>query len=62
METEVEKDLHILVSLNLKSSNHVAAKANGRLSIIKRSFEFLDKDIFLALYLTSVYSNLQVLL
>ena len=57
MKSEVEKDLGILVSSNLKSSNHVAAiaaKANSRLGIIKRSFEFLDKEIFLALYLTLV--------
>ena len=41
MKSEVEKDLGILVSSNLKSSNHVAAiaaKANSRLGIIKRSF------------------------
>ena len=57
MKTEVEKDLGILVSSNLKSSHHVAAvaaKANSRLGIIKRSFEFIDKEIFLALYLTLV--------
>ena len=62
MITEVEKDLGILVSSNLKSSNHVAAvaaKANARLGIIKRSFEFLDKEIFLALYLTMVRPQLE---
>ena len=50
METEVEKDLGILVSSNLKSSNHVAAKANARLGIIKRSFEFLVRDFSCSLF------------
>ena len=56
-KTEVEKDLGIMISSNLKSSNHVAAvaaKANSRLGIIKRSFEFIDREIFLSLYLSLV--------
>ena len=57
LKTEVEKDLGILVADNLKASSHVAAiaaKANSRIGIIKRNFEFIDKEIFLPLYLTLV--------
>ena len=41
-KTDVEKDLGVLVSANLKASDHVAAvaaKANSRIGTIKRSFE-----------------------
>ena len=56
-KTEAEKDLGILISSNLKPSAHVAAiaaKANSRLGIIKRAFEFMDKEMFLSLYLALV--------
>ena len=56
-KTEAEKDLGILISSSLKPSNHVAAvaaRANSRLGIIKRNFEYVDREMFLTLYLTMV--------
>ena len=56
-KTEAEKDLGVLVSSNLKPSNHVAvvaARANSRLGIIKRNFEYLDKEMLRTLYLSLV--------
>ena len=61
-KTEAEKDLGILISSNLKPSDHVAAiaaKANSRLGIIKRAFEFMDKEMFLSLYLALVHPVLE---
>ncbi|KAK4326439.1 hypothetical protein Pmani_003041 [Petrolisthes manimaculis] len=55
-KTTEEKDLGILVSCDLKPSQHVAkvaAKANGRLGIIKRNF-IRDREILVPLYLSLV--------
>lgn len=52
-KSALEKDLGVYVSADLKSSAHVAkvaAKANSRLGIIKRNFEYLDREIMLPLY------------
>lgn len=56
-KTTQEKDLGIIVSNNLKSSEHVAtvaAKANSRLGVIKRNFSVLTKEILVPLYLSLV--------
>ncbi|KAK4316666.1 hypothetical protein Pmani_012192 [Petrolisthes manimaculis] len=55
-KTTEEKDLGILVSCDLKPSQHVAkvaAKANSRLGIIKRNF-IRDREILVPLYLSLV--------
>ena len=52
-KSDLEKDLGVFVSSDLKPSAHiakVAAKANGRVGLIKRTFSFIDKEIFLSLY------------
>ncbi|KAK4293458.1 hypothetical protein Pmani_033846 [Petrolisthes manimaculis] len=55
-KTTEERDLGILVSFDLKPSQHVAkvaAKANSRLGIIKRNF-IRDREILVPLYLSLV--------
>ncbi|KAK3895087.1 hypothetical protein Pcinc_001182 [Petrolisthes cinctipes] len=55
-KTTEERDLGILVSCDLKPSQHVAkvaAKANSRLAIIKRNF-IRDREILVPLYLSLV--------
>ena len=56
-KSDLEKDLGVFISSDLKPSAHIAkiaAKANGRVGLIKRTFSFIDKDIFLSLYITLV--------
>ena len=56
-KTEVEKDLGIMVSQDLKPSKHVemiAAKANRVVGVIKRNFEYLDADTVVSLHCTLV--------
>ena len=56
-KSDLEKDLGVFVSSDLKPSAHIAkiaAKANARVGLIKRTFTYMDKDIFLSLYTTLV--------
>ena len=55
--TVEEKDLGVYVTPDLKSSAHVArvaARANSVLGQIRNTFTYMDKEMFLALYLTMV--------
>ena len=57
-----EKDLGILIDNSLKFQNHInsqAKKANKMLGLIRRSFSFLDKDMFLCLYKSLVRPYLE---
>ena len=52
-----EKDLGVYVTPDLKSSVHVekvAARANSVVGQIRKAFTFMDKEMFLPLYLTMV--------
>ena len=51
------KDLGVIISKDLKVAQHIEsciAKANIKLGMIKRTFEFIDKEIFLKTYKTFV--------
>ena len=57
-----EKDLGVSFDTDLNFDGHinrVVSKANQMLGIIKRSFEFLDKDIFLKLYKSLIRPHLE---
>ena len=57
-----EKDLGVLISDDLSFSKHIAkcaAKANSMLGVIKRCFDYLDIDSFLALYKSFVRPHLE---
>ena len=48
-----EKDLEILIDDKLKFQQHInqqTKKANQRLGMIKRSFIYMDKEMFLTLF------------
>jgi hypothetical protein len=48
-----EKDLGIIIDNKLKFKQHInlqTKKANQRLGMIKRSFDFMDKDMFLTVF------------
>ena len=48
-----QKDLGVLFQKDLKFSSHISQKinmANSMLAIIKRTFEYLDQEIFLRQY------------
>ncbi|XP_070212649.1 uncharacterized protein B0403.1-like [Littorina saxatilis] len=52
-ESETEKDLGVLVDNRLSFKGHVAqatAKANKTIGIIRRSFQHLDREVFVQLY------------
>ena len=56
-KSDLEKDLGVFLSSDLKSSAHVAkiaAKANARVGLIKRTFTYMDREIFTSLYTTLV--------
>ena len=56
-KSDLEKDLGVFVSSDLKPSAHVAkiaAKANARVGLIKRTFTYMDREIFTSLYTTLV--------
>ena len=56
-KSDLEKDLGVLVSNDLKPSKHVAAvalKANRVVGIIKKNFEYLDKETIISLHCTLV--------
>ena len=57
-----EKDLGIIISDDLKWSRHIDScvnKANRMVGVIKRSFSYMNKDMFLTLYKTFVRPHLE---
>ena len=61
-ESTQEKDLGVYVTPDLKSETHVgkvAAKANSALGRINRTFSYMNKSMFLALYPTLVRSQME---
>ena len=61
-ESTQEKDLGVYVTPDLKSETHVgkvAAKANSALGRINRTFSYMNKSMFLALYPTLVHSQME---
>ena len=60
--TNFEKDLGIIISDDLKWSRHVdkcVNKANRMTGIIKRTFSYMNKDMFLTLYKTFIRPHLE---
>ena len=58
----MEKDLGVSVDNELKFSKHIEAqvnKANKRLGLIRRSFEFLDAEAMKQLFVAVVRPNLE---
>ena len=61
-EVKEEKDLGVLVDDELTFSKHIetkVSKANQVLGIIRRTFQFLDKEAFMTLYKSMVRPNLE---
>ena len=59
---EEEKDLGILIDQKLTFESHITSKiniANRNLGIIRRTFTYLDKEIFLHLYKSLVRPHLE---
>lgn len=57
-----EKDLGVIFDAELKFEEHISAKvnkANAIAGLIRRSFSFLDKDLFKRLYTTFVRPHLE---
>ena len=57
-----QNDLRVIIDDKLKFVPHIQAmvkKANRNLGIIKRTFSYLDKTIFLNLYKSIVRPNLE---
>ena len=60
--TDSEKDIGVTFSNNLKFDKHInniISKANQMTGIIKRSFKFMDKDMFIKLYKSIVRPHLE---
>ena len=60
--TTEECDLGVLFERDLKFSKHISTKinkANSILALIKRSFEFMDKYLFLKLYTALVRPHVE---
>ena len=61
-ETKSETDLGILISDNLSWSDHVAKcakKANRVLGMVKHTFSYMDKDMFISLYKTLIRPQME---
>ena len=61
-ECDSEKDLGITLDTSLKFDNHIQKKinkANQVMGLIKRSFDYLHKDVFVRLYKTLVRPHLE---
>ena len=57
-----EKDLGIIIDDKLKFQQHINQqknKANQRLGMIKRSFSYMDKEMFLTLFKSIVRPHLE---
>ena len=60
--TDSEKDIGVTFSNNLKFDKHInniISKANQMTGIIKRSFKYMDKDMFIKLYKSIVRPHLE---
>ena len=60
--TECEKDLGVYMDNELKFRSHidrVSKKANGVLGLIRRSFEYIDTDMFKTLFTSLVRPHLE---
>jgi endonuclease/exonuclease/phosphatase family metal-dependent hydrolase len=60
--TQEEKDLGIIFTPEMKFSLHIAKivkKANQMVGLVKRSFKYLDKDMFSHLYKALIRSHLE---
>ena len=58
----MEKDLGVSVDSNLSFENHITtkiSKANQIVGLIRRSFVFLDADLFRRLFIAFVRPNLE---
>ncbi len=61
-QISVEKDIGVNFDDELKLSTHIAIcvnKSNQKLGLIRRSFDFMDTDMFLTLYETRVRRTLE---
>ncbi len=61
-EVNEEKDLGVVMDKNLKFVAHiqtVVKKANRMLGVIKRTFKYIDKEVFLNLYKAIVRPHLE---
>ena len=61
-DTKEEKDLGVFVTPDWKSSTHVAkvaAKANAAVGTIKKTFTYMDCDIFKAIYPGLIRSHME---
>jgi hypothetical protein len=61
-DCDEEKDLGVIFDKNLKFDKQVESsvqKANKMLGIIKRSFTYLDEDMFLRLYKSLIRPHLE---
>jgi len=61
-QTDCEKDLGVTFDERMKFDIHIANivnKANQRLGLIRRSFEFMDKTMFLQLYKSLIRPTLE---
>ena len=61
-ETDLEKDLGVYVTPDWKSGAHVAkvaAKANSMVGRINRTFNYMDKDMFKALYPSMIRTHME---
>ena len=59
---EEEKDLGVIFQQDLKFSNHIATKvnkANSMLSLIVRTFHFIEQDSFILMYKAIVRPNVE---
>ena len=59
---EEEKDLGVIFQQDLKFSNHIATKvnkANSILSLIVRTFQFIEQDSFILMYKAIVRPNVE---
>lgn len=62
VETTREKDLGVIVTPDLKSADQVtkaAAAANSMLGRVKRTFTYMDKEMFLPIYKTLVRPRME---
>lgn len=61
-ETDVEKDLGVLISQDLKPAHHIgviAAKANRMVGLIRRNFNYIDVEMCKTLYVSLVRPHLE---